>query len=180
MIHFQPNCTIPPEPPALVIAPDVRSTMDIVWSCTSTILLCCWSIQHLNVPPQFQPKTTRQKLMRKLFFFWRKVKWMTITLFAPEFILAKAITDLRSCLKHSPMLQELADEGGVPWSKTHTFLADMGGFALRFTPSSHSIECQCLPAPSVDIDAELRPSPQRGSAHTTREGQRDSAATHEV
>lgn len=180
MILFKPNCTIPPEPPVFVTAPNVRSTMNIVWSCTSTILLCCWSIQHLNVPPQFQPRTTRQKLMRKLIFFWRKVKWMMITLFAPEFLLAKAITNLRSCLLHSPILQEFADEDGVPWSKMHTFLADMGGFALRFPPSSHSVQCQCTSAPSVDVHAKIRPSSQMGFNHTKREGNHDIDATEEV
>lgn len=180
MIHFQPNCTIPPEPPAFVTAPNVRSTMNIVWSCVSTILLCCWSIQHLNVPPQFQPKTTRQRLLRKLFLLWRKVKWMMMALFAPEVLLAKAVTDLRSCLLNSPMLKKLADEDGVPWSKAHTFLADMGGFALRFTPPGHSMEGQTPSAPSVDGDVELRISPRGGSSNIAREGQRDIGGTEEV
>lgn len=171
MIHFQPNCTIPPEPPAFVTEPNVRSTTNIVWSCISTILLCCWSIQHLNVPPQFQPRTTRQKLMRKLFLSERKVRWMIFTLFAPETILAKAVTERYSCLILNPILKDLADEDGVPWSKSHTFLADMGGFAIRFTPSSHSIPCQYLSCPSVDAEADPIPSQQRGLATMERDGQ---------
>lgn len=180
MIHFQPDCTVPPEPPVFVVAPDVRSTMNIVWSCMSTILLCCWSVQHLNVPPQFQPKTMRQNIMRKLFLLWRKVFWMLITLFVPELILAKAMINVNSCRVNSPVLQTLADEDSVPWSKTHTFLADMGGFALRFTPSSHSAECQYPRAPSVNVDAESRMSPQDGSSETTIEVERGLNATENV
>lgn len=181
MIHFQPNCTLPPEVPGFVTAPNVRSTMNIVWSCISTILLCCWSIQHLNVPPQFQPRTTRQKLMRKLFFFGRKLKWMMMTLFAPEALLAIAVSDLHSCLLHSPILKELAEEDGVPWSKTHTFLADMGGFAIRFMPSSsgQSIARQYPSALSVNFNSDARPPRQCGRAETTRDGRRGDEAAEE-
>lgn len=158
MIHFQPNCTIPPEPPAFVLGPNIRSTMEIVWSCISTLLLCCWSIQHLNVPVQTQPTTTRQRLLRKLYFLGRKAKWMLLTLIAPEAILAKALTDSRSCRLNSRILRDLADEDGVPWSNTHTFLADMGGFALRFKPVSNLAQRRRLSASSVDPDAQSGPS----------------------
>lgn len=179
MIHFQPNCTLPPGVPGFVTAPNVRSTMNIVWSCISTILLCCWSIQHLNIPPQFQPKTTRQKLMRKLFFFKRKVKWMMMTLFAPEALLANAVSDLHSCLLHSPVLKELAEEDGVPWSKTHTFLADMGGFAIRFVPSGQSIDRQYPSTLSANFSSDARPPRQSGHAGTTRDRQRGDKAPEE-
>lgn len=117
--------------------------------------------------------------MRKLFFFWRKVKWMMLTLFAPEALLAKALTDLHSCRLHSSTLRELADEDRVPWSKTHTLLADMGGFALRFTPISHSIECQYPSVPSVHLDAESRPSRKGDFSGTTTDGQPGENATGE-
>lgn len=115
--------------------------------------------------------------MRTVFFSWCKVKWMIFTLVVPEALLTKAITDLYSCLLHSPILQELADEDGVPWSKTHTFLADMGGFALRFTPPSELIECHDPSAPSDDVEAERRLPLQEDSAETAIKGQQSKDAT---
>lgn len=175
MIQFRPNCTIPLGLPAFVAPPNVRSTMDIVWGCMTTILLCCWSIQHLNLPPQFRPTTTRQKFMRQLYFLWRKAKWMIITLFFPEGILAKAVVDLRSCRLHSHILR--APEGfvvqdGVPWSKTHTSLADMGGFALRFNHTSQPIQSPCPSGPSVDTSGERRQSLQGSLVKMTEASQR--------
>lgn len=177
MIYFQPNCTIPPDPPAFVSTPDIRSTTNIVWSCVSTILLSCWSIQHLSVPPQFQPKTTRQKLMRTLFYIGRKIAWMALTLFAPEMIFTKATLDLRACLLNNPILEQLADEDRVLWGRIHTFLADMGGFAIRFTPHNPSIDRQSPPALFNDIDADRRPPSRGGISRITRGGQQVPSGT---
>lgn len=97
---------------------------------------------------------------------------MMITLIAPEALLAKALTDLRSCQLHSRLLRDLADEDGVPWSNIHTFLADMGGFALRFMPASNSAKhCRLYPY-SVDAGAESR-SQSGGSIVATGEGWRN-------
>jgi hypothetical protein len=63
---------------------------------------------------------------------WRKTKWMIITLAIPEFILAKAALDFWSQRLISPKLKELAEKDDVPWTSTHTYLADMGGFRLYF------------------------------------------------
>ncbi|KAK5993559.1 hypothetical protein PT974_06993 [Cladobotryum mycophilum] len=162
MISFYPNCSLPLQAPTSVAAPNVRSTLDIVWSCTSILILCSWSIQHLNVPPQFHPETTMQAFRLKMCFFFQKLKWMLATLIAPEALLAKALTDYRSAHLHSKLLQEFADEDGVPWSKTHTFFADMGGFAIRFSngPVSWSNN-PASPAqgnPSADLPSALSTS----------------------
>lgn len=74
MFVFHPKCTLPTEDQGFVANPNVRSTMDIVENCLATLVLCCWSILHLNVPPQFRPKTRSQKLYRGLWMFWRKLK----------------------------------------------------------------------------------------------------------
>lgn len=64
---------------------------------------------------------------------------MVITLLAPELTFGKAVVDLMSCLWHTPYLVDLAYEDGVPWTRYHTCLADMGGFILTFPlPSSDS------------------------------------------
>lgn len=61
---------------------------------------------------------------------------MIITLLAPESAFGRAVVNLHSCLSHTTKLEELALEDGVPWSRYHTCLADMGGFVLTFPRSA--------------------------------------------
>ena len=44
------NCTMPPAGASFVGSPNIRGTLDIVWSCLLTILLSSWSILCLNIP----------------------------------------------------------------------------------------------------------------------------------
>jgi len=132
MISFHPNCTLPLHSGNFVAAPNVRGTLEIVWSCGSVIILCCWSILHLSVPPQFNPETNIQKLRRRLYLFFRKLKYTGYTMLAPEAIMSRAIVDLLSARAFRRPLQRLAKHDGVPWSLSHTFIANMGGFAICF------------------------------------------------
>ncbi|KAK8078248.1 hypothetical protein PG996_004418 [Apiospora saccharicola] len=132
MITFNPNCTLPSKAGAYIAAPNVRSTLEIVWSCTSILILCSWSILHLNVPAQYTPQSRSQKIRRLIWLTRRKVQWMLISLAAPEYILAKAILSHRSARLNLPRLKTYADEDGVPWSMAHNFLADMGGIVIYF------------------------------------------------
>lgn len=132
MISFYPNCTLPQAPPAFVSSPNIRGTLDIVWSCLSTIILCTWSILCLPVPPQFVPTTRRQKLCRAVYLLGRKLNLMVITILGPEMILGfymSAFAIVRKSLKEA---ENQAKEDGVPWSMTHSFFTHIGGFALRF------------------------------------------------
>ncbi|KAK3368841.1 hypothetical protein B0T24DRAFT_668444 [Lasiosphaeria ovina] len=91
--------------------------MGIVWSCTATLLLCSWSIHF----------------WRATCLLWKKTKWMMIALFTPETVLAKAVTDMLSARYNTKMLaDEFAKSDGVEWTETHSFFADMGGFAIKF------------------------------------------------
>jgi len=166
MISFYPNCTLPLAAGNFVAAPDVRGTLNIVWSCGSVPILCCWSILHLNVPPQFSPETKIQNILRKLFLVSQKLKWMIATLLAPEIIMSKAIVDLLSATVFQNLLQELAEEDGVPWSLPHTFFANIGGFAIRFDSSealdnvrTNDLETSSQPS------YPLRPIPPREHNH---------------
>lgn len=131
MFNFFSNCTLPPSSPAFVSGPGVRSTLDIVWSCFSTPILCSWSILHLNIPENTNP-TKRQKWLKQLKHFIRKLKWMLVALFTPEFMLGKAVSDYMTGRKNNKELQDCARESGVSWSMTHTHFADMGGFVLQY------------------------------------------------
>ncbi|KAI0132460.1 hypothetical protein BJ170DRAFT_592415 [Xylariales sp. AK1849] len=132
MITFTPNCTLPTTTPVYVSGVTIRSTLNIVWSCLSILILCSWSILHLNVPGQFKPQTSRQRLARKAWLLFRKIKWMLLTLVAPELMLGNAVLSFRSARLNTPLFERFAAQDGVPWSRAHTLLADMGGFAVMF------------------------------------------------
>lgn len=133
MKHFSPVCTLPAESPAFVGAPNVRSTLDIVWTCISVLILSSWSILHLNVPEQFEPQTKWQAWRLDAARLGKKIQWVLIILVVPEMIVAHAIMALRSAYLNTAWLRRYAEQDGVPWSRVHTFFADMGGFVIQFS-----------------------------------------------
>jgi hypothetical protein len=168
MIKFYPNCTLPPSTPAFVLAPNTRSTLEIIWSCLTTLLLCTWSILHLNVPPQVTPQTKWQKIKRWILFSTTKFKWMVITLLAPEIIMGLASSALWSALDNNKKMKELVRQDGVAWSTAHSFYANMGGFVIKFSEfeSQESTESQ-------DIGDRINGSRSRGTIGPTQPPQQD-------
>ncbi|KAH0428848.1 hypothetical protein CcaCcLH18_08835 [Colletotrichum camelliae] len=77
--------------------PNTRGTLNLVWSCGVTIFACTWTVMHLNVP------STEDTTMQR---FLRRVKWMAINIVFPEFILSKAICDLRQALNELRQFDE--------------------------------------------------------------------------
>ena len=57
---------------------------------------------------------------------------MLITLLAPEYLLAKAYTEWHSSKLHLRQYLPVACQDRVEWTLSHTFLANMGGFVIRF------------------------------------------------
>jgi hypothetical protein len=135
MAKFSIDCTLPPHNTTFVHSPDARGTLDIVYSCLAIIALCTWSVLHLNVPLQITSETRRQKLVRSVSRTLTKVKWMAFNIMAPEWSFAQAVCGLMN----ERQLQRKFDHYGkldkVPWTRSHTQLANMGGFAIRFPPS---------------------------------------------
>jgi hypothetical protein len=137
MIDFQPNCTFPTSVPSgFVSGPNIRSTMDIVWSCMSIIVLSTWSVLHLTVPPDIKPRSKIEWIRKQLYLLGRKVSWMGIMLAFPEYVVGISTTNLFASWVNNPRLKDLAGVDDVPWSLTHTILANMGGMALRFSEPS--------------------------------------------
>jgi len=56
---------------------------------------------------------------------------MFITVLAPEIIIMAAASDLKLARKHHKKLRAWAEKDGIPWTLTHTYYANMGGFVLR-------------------------------------------------
>jgi hypothetical protein len=69
--------------------PTSRGTLSLLWGCLLTIFACTWTVLHLNVPG------LEDDMWWKLL---RKIKWVAITILFPEFILSKAVCDLRLAL----------------------------------------------------------------------------------
>lgn len=61
--------------------PNTRGSIDILYTCLSTIFLCSWTVLHLNIP---SCSDTSKKI------FLRKLKWMGIAIIVPEFVTALA------------------------------------------------------------------------------------------
>ncbi|OCL08119.1 hypothetical protein AOQ84DRAFT_407568 [Glonium stellatum] len=139
---FRPNCTRPPDGVNFVYKADIRATFDILWSCLFTLLICTWTVQHLNIPDQSiiedeaPPKwSLSQKFhalaQKKWSHFFPKLKWMLLTLLLPEFLLGKAFQDRVLAGRSWREMQPLAKADKVEWTLTHSFYANMGGFVLK-------------------------------------------------
>ncbi|TLD16238.1 uncharacterized protein PgNI_00562 [Pyricularia grisea] len=161
MRAFSSNCTAPPDVVAFVRSPNIRGTFDIIWSCLLVLIICTWSVLHLNVPAQSTVKPgTWAKYKRDIWRTGTKIMWMFITLIAPEYILGKAWSEYRSvkCLAKRFEVQSEIDD--VPWTAMHTHFANMGGFTIKFNSVSSEAAAQAQREAS---EVELRDLPQLGS-----------------
>jgi hypothetical protein len=61
----------------------------------------------------------------------KSLKWMLITVLAPELLIAKGWDEIIGAWRTHGKLRQFAKEDGVPWTMTHTLLANMGGFVIR-------------------------------------------------
>lgn len=107
--------------------------MDILWSCLFTIIACTWTVQHLNVPEQREGRNPGNwgTIWWAIKRGWTSIKWMLITVLAPEVLLAKNVGDLTAVKLDLEKLQDWAAQDGVPWTRTHSLFANMGGFVIR-------------------------------------------------
>ena len=101
-----------------VNSPDGRGTLDIIWSCLLTTVLCTWTTLHLNVPAQHDRYRER---------FLLRLRWTLIAYVAPEVIVGFAAGQ-RAEARRSV---EAFRRAGFPfWTTRHAFYANMGGFLL--------------------------------------------------
>ncbi|KAJ8064292.1 hypothetical protein OCU04_006638 [Sclerotinia nivalis] len=64
-----------------VSSPNIRGTMSIIWSSTSTIWLCTWTTLCLNIPDQ------HTRGWRMMFY---KFRWQMFAILFPEVLVALA------------------------------------------------------------------------------------------
>jgi len=121
------------------------------------ILACTWTVQHPNVPEQRNGRDPGLvgDLKWKLKGFLRSAKWMLITAIAPEFVIGIACYELALTKELHQKLQEFASQDQVPWTLTHTYWVNMGGFVIRsgIREDVHSIPY--VPATAASTESNL-------------------------
>jgi hypothetical protein len=133
---FSPNCTLPSSIVNYVSSTSVRGTLDILWGSLFTILICTWTVQHLNVPEQTRDCSSWHEKLRETLKRGRvKLKWMLVTLIVPEFLVGKALQDLMMARKSLDQMRKFVEMDGTTWTLTHAFYANMGGFVLKIESS---------------------------------------------
>ena len=116
--------------PAWATTSNVRSTSDLLWTCVLTLVICVFTVIHINVP---QPNETAFLYLR------RKVKWAIFAVLAPELVLFTALQQWRTAraLKcelnsiYSKRSEAKPDtESITKFDMTYCFYAAMGGFVV--------------------------------------------------
>ena len=109
-----------------VQGPSGRGTVGLVTSCLFTLSICVYTAIHLNV----FPRGTSWQLR-----YMKTVGWAMLGMFAPEFVLWRAITQWRVARKLSKErnkcleleVPDVQTKTRTRWGLEHGFLAVMGG-----------------------------------------------------
>ncbi|KAB5550018.1 hypothetical protein GE09DRAFT_1241929 [Coniochaeta sp. 2T2.1] len=99
-----------------------RGSIDIIWACVVTIVLCCWVSTHPNVPGVNDKRHHR---------FVDKFNLACIGLLGPDFLVVFAMGQFANARRSVKLFAEHPGLGkGREWTLAHGFFADMGGFHL--------------------------------------------------
>lgn len=102
----------------LIWGPNDRNTLTVLQSCVITLLSCTWAVLHLNIPAPRDSYWTQ---------FRRKMKWMMVTLLAPEITCSVALRQWHESRVAVKEMKEL----GIEWTTVQGFYAVMGGYVLH-------------------------------------------------
>ena len=95
--------------------PHGRGTRSILWSCLATIFICTWSALHLNVPKRHD----------RWYLFFRKFRYMALSILAPEVALCVAANKFFVARRHA---RHFAENGKSEWTLTQLQFAYARGF----------------------------------------------------
>jgi hypothetical protein len=84
---------------------------------------------------------------------------MLVTVLAPEILLAKNVGDLAAVKLDLEELQDWAAQDGVPWTRTHSLFANMGGFVIRSSSPERAVTTTF---PETSIDPPEKPVRRTG------------------
>lgn len=169
MEAFYPNCTLPPEGTGYVASPNIRNTLDILWS-SATIVACTYSVLHLNVPEQRRGRDPGWKGDLKWTFrrLRKKMKWCLVTVFLPEYIFSRAIADWLVARRQLRRLHRECPRTIDNVSLTHMLCANMGGFALSYISEGNSDDLPETGVSEQDSTVDLDGPMLTGSPFSSR------------
>ena len=116
-----------------------RGTLDLIWSCLVTIVLCTWKVQRLQFLPWTLDGTT---------VFRRKAFWFIITLICPEYIVWIAFEQWCRARGY----QEVQKLGYSDWTMRHGFYIDMGCFQVELKGKSASLPAGKENSDIIELD----------------------------
>ncbi|KAG9560232.1 hypothetical protein KCU79_g7791, partial [Aureobasidium melanogenum] len=96
----------------------------------------------------------RQQINKFVMQVGVKMRWMLVTLIAPELLCGVAAEEWLTACKTARFMAERAKDDGIDWASSHGFFAQMGGFRLRF----RNLEAQGSQRTSIK-----EPSPRKHS-----------------
>ncbi|MCJ1431884.1 hypothetical protein MMC27_001240 [Xylographa pallens] len=114
------DATVPDTTRGWVTATGGRGTIDILWSCLSTIFICVWTVLHFNVPKPGEKTSSG--------LVGSKILPALAVLCAPELLVIIALKDLLEAKRNVLLLRRVGMEH---CSLTHGYFLAMGGFYLR-------------------------------------------------
>ncbi|OCH96384.1 hypothetical protein OBBRIDRAFT_883294 [Obba rivulosa] len=99
-----------------VPGPSGRGTLDIFWSCASVLILCTWTVVHIDV---------------EINWLFIKLCHATGAIFAPDVMLAEYIEDFVAVKCAVALYNECMEEHQcAKWTMVEGFYAKMDGFTL--------------------------------------------------
>lgn len=107
-----------------------RSTMDIIYSCISTTIICTISVIHFNIAER---KARRLAFWEKIRSddFWtevrRKLGYWSVGLLMPEIVVLVSCREYYEALEDYTVMQTLCPG----WTLQHSFFARMKGFTIE-------------------------------------------------
>jgi hypothetical protein len=109
--------------------PNKRGTIDIIWSCLSTLFICLWASLHLNVP---EKGTTWHGRLRT------KITWLGISAIAPEVVFNRALSQFLEALGLFVRMRRRLHHS---WTMTHSFAVVMGSIQLTSDQCQYGSTC---------------------------------------
>lgn len=127
--------------------PNGRGTLDITWSCLSTIFFCSWCVLCLNVPAPDEGECRQLA---------RKFKYLILAIVFPELLLFSAFGQNIAARSSVERFKKL---GFKTWTLQHAFYANMGGIMLKAPdyqtfPINASQLCYLMENKYVDFSQE--------------------------
>ncbi|KAM0325633.1 hypothetical protein ACHAPQ_007944 [Fusarium lateritium] len=138
--------------PAWVGTADIRSTIDILQSCLLTLFACIYTALHLDVPN----KTAWHRVLLS------KLRWVMITLFAPEVSVYMATDQLHQAWKLKSDLRAICKRDGNQGHKGIDFNIDLRYCFFIVMGGIHVDVDHILSIPDLDkgaLDPESKPRP---------------------